>query len=133
VAPTITLLVKPRLSLAKALRRGVPATIGCSEACTYRATLLLDARTAKRLHIARRVKMRQVARARLLGLTRHPRSRAAESRPAQADRTPVLRLKLSEDAPDSVGARAVADEEGLRDLPVRPPSRHTPEQLQRPL
>jgi hypothetical protein len=53
--PRVTLLVKRRLSLAKALRRGIPATIGCSEACSYNATLLLDARTAKRLQLAGRV------------------------------------------------------------------------------
>jgi PKD domain len=50
-APTITLLVKPRLSLAKALRGGIAATIGCSEACTYKATVILGARVAKRLHM----------------------------------------------------------------------------------
>ena len=54
-APTITLFVRSRLSLAKALRRGIPATVGCSVACGYRTSLLLDARTAKRLHISRRV------------------------------------------------------------------------------
>ena len=53
--PTISLFVRSRLSLAKALRRGVAATVGCSEACSYRTSLLLDARTAKRLHISRRV------------------------------------------------------------------------------
>jgi hypothetical protein len=54
--PSITLFVRSRLSLAKALRRGIAATIGCSEACSYRPTLLLDARTAKRLHITRRLR-----------------------------------------------------------------------------
>ena len=53
--PTITLFVRSRLSLAKALRRGIAATVGCSVACSYRTSLLLDARTAKRLHISRRV------------------------------------------------------------------------------
>jgi PKD repeat protein len=53
--PTITLRVKSRLSLTRALRRGIPATIGCSEGCTYKATVRLDPRTARRLHIARRV------------------------------------------------------------------------------
>ena len=53
--PTITLFVRSRLSLAKALRHGIAATIGCSVACSYRTSLLLDARTAKRLHISRRV------------------------------------------------------------------------------
>jgi len=53
--PSITLFVRSRLSSARALRRGIAATIGCSEACSYRTVLLLDARTAKRLHITRRV------------------------------------------------------------------------------
>jgi hypothetical protein len=53
--PTITLSVKPRQSLVKTLRRGVAATIACSEACAYRTTVLLEARTAKRLHLARRI------------------------------------------------------------------------------
>ena len=57
--PTISLFVRSRLSLAKALRRGIAATVGCSEACRYRTSLLLDARTAKRLHISRRVTSRQ--------------------------------------------------------------------------
>jgi hypothetical protein len=54
-APTIRLVVKSRLSLAKALRGGIPAVIGCSEACVYRATLTFDARTAGRLHMGRSV------------------------------------------------------------------------------
>jgi hypothetical protein len=53
--PTITLSVRSRQSLAKTLRRGIAATIGCSEACTYRTSVLLGARTAKRLHVARRI------------------------------------------------------------------------------
>jgi hypothetical protein len=61
-APTVTLLVRRRLSLAKALRRGIPATIGCSEACTSKVTLALDARTARRLHMARAVGARTISR-----------------------------------------------------------------------
>jgi hypothetical protein len=61
-APTVTLLVRRRLSLAKALRGGIPATIGCSEACTSKVTLALDARTARRLHMARAVGARTISR-----------------------------------------------------------------------
>jgi PKD domain len=59
--PTITLLVKSHMSMAKALRHGIPVTIGCSEACSYRTTLLFDPRTAKALHIARRAAMAKSA------------------------------------------------------------------------
>jgi hypothetical protein len=45
-APIVTLLVKPRLSLTRALRRGIRATVGCSAACRYKATLRLGARRA---------------------------------------------------------------------------------------
>jgi PKD domain len=54
-APTVTLWVNRRLSLTKALRRGIRAKIGCSEACRFTAAVLLPASTAKRLQIARRV------------------------------------------------------------------------------
>jgi PKD domain len=47
-APAVTLLVKRHQSLAKALRRGIRARIGCSEACTYKATVLLRARVGGR-------------------------------------------------------------------------------------
>jgi hypothetical protein len=50
--PTVTLMVKPRMSLAKALQRGVRVRMGCSEACGYTATLRLSRRTAKRLPMA---------------------------------------------------------------------------------
>jgi PKD repeat protein len=58
--PTITLLVKSHLSIAKAWRRGIRVTLGCSEACMYRATLLLDPRNAKALHTARTIGTRTV-------------------------------------------------------------------------
>ena len=44
-----------RLRLASALRRGVPARVACGEPCTARLRLLLAARLARRLGIARSV------------------------------------------------------------------------------
>jgi hypothetical protein len=44
-----------RLRLARALRRGVPARVVCGEPCTARLRLLLAARLARRLGIARSV------------------------------------------------------------------------------
>jgi len=51
VPPTVTLVVKPRMSLAKALHRGIRARIACSEACGYTATVRISRRTAKRLRM----------------------------------------------------------------------------------
>jgi hypothetical protein len=42
--PAVSLLVRSRLPLAKALRRGIRVTIGCSEACAYKARLTLGRR-----------------------------------------------------------------------------------------
>jgi hypothetical protein len=53
--PGVTLMAQSRLSLRKVLRRGIPATIGCSEACSYAATVRLGTRSAKRLHLAGRL------------------------------------------------------------------------------
>jgi hypothetical protein len=47
-APTVTLLVKRHVSLAKILRRGIRLTIGCSEACTYNANVTLHRRVGSR-------------------------------------------------------------------------------------
>jgi subtilisin-like proprotein convertase family protein len=44
-----------RLRLARALRRGVPARVACGEPCTARLRLLLAARLARRLGIARSI------------------------------------------------------------------------------
>ena len=44
-----------RIRLASALRRGVPARVVCGEPCTARLRLLLAARSARRLGIARSV------------------------------------------------------------------------------
>jgi hypothetical protein len=52
-APALVLAAPSRMKLATALRRGVRAAARCSEACTLSFALVLDARTARRLHVHR--------------------------------------------------------------------------------
>jgi hypothetical protein len=50
-APALTLVVKARQKLLSALRKGLRATAGCSEACTMQAKLLIAKKLAKKLKL----------------------------------------------------------------------------------
>lgn len=52
-APALTLAVKARQKLLPALRKGLRATAGCSEACAIQAKLLIAKKLAKRLKLPR--------------------------------------------------------------------------------
>jgi uncharacterized repeat protein (TIGR01451 family) len=50
-APALTLVIKARQKLLPALRKGLRATAGCSEACAMQAKLLITKKLAKRLKL----------------------------------------------------------------------------------
>jgi subtilisin family serine protease len=52
-APRLSVVVASRQRISKVLARGVAARVGCSEACTVRARLRLDGRTAKALRLSK--------------------------------------------------------------------------------
>jgi len=54
VAPALTLGASGRIALRAVLARGLRVRATCSERCTLRAELTVDARTAKRLKLSRR-------------------------------------------------------------------------------
>jgi hypothetical protein len=51
VPPTLGLIIA-KLKLAKMLAKGLPVTVSCSEACSFTVTLVVDSKTAKKLHLA---------------------------------------------------------------------------------
>src|SRR5439155_1449133 len=53
VAPQLTLTFPAKARLSSAVRRGLRALTGCNEACTLSFRLMLDARSARRLHVRR--------------------------------------------------------------------------------
>jgi beta-glucanase (GH16 family) len=105
------LSTRRRISLSTIRRRGIPASIGCSRACTARLTahissaaarsLGLDA-TGKRWHVIGR-QTRQVAGGRSEGV----RLRVPELRIAQASEVSRLPLSLVLSATDDHGSRHV--------------------------
>jgi hypothetical protein len=54
-APSVRVSLVARIARDRFLRRGVVARVHCSESCTVSAVLTLDARTAKRLKLPRRL------------------------------------------------------------------------------
>jgi hypothetical protein len=54
IAPTLGLVIG-KLKLAKLRAKGLPVTVSCSEACTFTVTLVIDSKTAKKLHLSRTV------------------------------------------------------------------------------
>lgn len=54
-APAVTAIVTARQRLLRALRRGIRATTGCSEACALQAKLLITRKLARRLKLPRTV------------------------------------------------------------------------------
>ena len=53
--PTVRVSLVARVARGTFMRRGVVATVHCSESCTVSAVLIIDARTAKRLKLPRRL------------------------------------------------------------------------------
>lgn len=52
-APRLSVMVASRQRLSKVLARGLASRVGCSEACTVRARLRLDGRTARALRLSK--------------------------------------------------------------------------------
>lgn len=77
--PTLSLKVA-RKSLPTVLRRGLTFSITCSEACTFRATGTIDARTARRLGLSR---------------TSKPFTAGRSQGTGRAGRSATVRLRLS--------------------------------------
>jgi hypothetical protein len=55
LAPALGLALARRARLGTAVRRGLRASASCSEPCRLSFALVLDARTARRLHLRRTV------------------------------------------------------------------------------
>ena len=53
--PVVRVSLVSRVARERFLRRGVVASVRCSESCTVSAVLTIDARTAKRLKLPRRL------------------------------------------------------------------------------
>lgn len=85
VAPGLTVAAK-RLGLRALTRRGLRATVSCTEACTIEATLTLDRQSARRLHIRPRV-------ARKTGVMDAAGTRAVALKPSGRLKRKLLRLR----------------------------------------
>jgi glucodextranase-like protein len=51
--PPVLALAVAKVKLAALIKRGLPVTVGCSEACSFRVDLILSRALAKKLHAAR--------------------------------------------------------------------------------
>jgi subtilisin-like proprotein convertase family protein len=94
-----------RVRLADALRRGVPARVACDEPCTARLRLLLAARVARRLGIARSVVVgRRSVRLTAPG-SKRVRVRFSDRARRELRRARSIRLTLRATITDAAGNR----------------------------
>jgi hypothetical protein len=94
-----------RLRLARALRRGVPARVACGEPCTARLRLLLAARPARRLGIARSVVVGRGATRLTAPGSKRVRVRFSEKARRGLARARSVRLALRAVITDAAGNR----------------------------
>lgn len=66
-APLVLGVKLPKQKLAQVLKKGLRASVSCSLSCSFKSQLLLDAKSAKRLHLA--AKGKQVSLGRASGAT----------------------------------------------------------------
>ena len=53
IKPTLKISIAKAFARASAFKKGLKAKVSCSEACSFKATLTIDAAAAKKLHISK--------------------------------------------------------------------------------